>query len=82
MRESLEVLAARLAANRIEEDDLTDLEQLTHAMARAAREDDVSAFFDANTRFHLLLVESSRNRRLIAITERWLTKWSASDCRL
>jgi DNA-binding GntR family transcriptional regulator len=67
VRESLEVLAARLAVSRIEEAQLTDLEQLAHAMAHAAREDDVAAFFEANTRFHLLLVESSRNRRLIAM---------------
>ena len=67
VRESLEVLAARLAVSRIEEAELTDLDQLTHAMARAAEDDDVSAFFEANTRFHLVLVESSRNRRLIAM---------------
>ena len=67
VRESLEGLAARLAVSRIEEAELADLDQLTHAMARAAQDDDVSAFFEANTRFHLVLVESSRNRRLIAM---------------
>jgi DNA-binding GntR family transcriptional regulator len=66
VREALEVLAVRLAVSRIEERELGDLNRLTDAMAQAADRQDLSAFFEANTRFHSLLVECSGNQRLIA----------------
>lgn len=67
VREALEVLATRLAVNRIEESQLADLDRLIDAMAQAAESRDTSAFFEANTGFHLLLVQCSGNERLVAM---------------
>jgi DNA-binding GntR family transcriptional regulator len=67
VREALEVLAVRLAVNLIDENELVGLERLTEAMAKAAEAQDTDAFFEANTAFHVMLVEASQNKRLIAM---------------
>lgn len=64
VREALEVMAARLAAVRLEAEQLSRLEQLTAAMSAHAAAGEVDAFFEANAAFHTALVEASGNRRL------------------
>jgi DNA-binding GntR family transcriptional regulator len=65
VREALEALGARLAAARLEDDDLAELELLHEEMRRAVRDRAVQRFFDANQRFHMSLVALSGNGRLI-----------------
>lgn len=64
VREALEVLAIRLATPRIEPDDLAHLESLHQAMLKAAKQEDVEAFFRANAEFHALFVDRSGNLTL------------------
>ncbi|GGK36981.1 GntR family transcriptional regulator [Nocardia camponoti] len=78
VRESLEVLAARLAAERAEPADLAALrEQLTAARSATARADQ-SAIAAANARFHSVIVEISGNPLLQSLLRplesrvRWL----------
>ena len=61
VRESLEVLAARLAAERVDEDSLKALaDQLETARAATAL-NDKPAIAAANARFHSMIVEMSAN---------------------
>ncbi|MFD3593021.1 GntR family transcriptional regulator [Nocardia sp. NPDC058640] len=78
VRESLEVLAARLAAERAEPTDLAALrEQLTAARQATARADQ-PAIAAANARFHSVIVEISGNPLLQSLLRplesrvRWL----------
>src|SRR5262245_14958847 len=63
VREALEAMAARLAAYRLQEEELAQLEQLTETMEEHAERDEVHEFFEANAAFHSALVAASRNRR-------------------
>lgn len=67
VREALESLATRLAANKLTEADLNALQDLHEEMIRHAETEAVDAFFAANAKFHNLLVMSSNNRMLIEI---------------
>jgi DNA-binding GntR family transcriptional regulator len=64
VREALEILAVRLAVNRLEESTIALLEQLIDEMEQSAKQDNPAAFFDENARFHNLLVQASGNRKL------------------
>ena len=64
VREALEMLAVRLACNRLEEEEIALLEKHLDDMKRLAERDNPGAFFEAIARFHQLLVEASGNRKL------------------
>lgn len=67
VRAALEALAAGLAAERIGDDELEELERLLVRMAEIIEENDVSAFLESDTRFHDTLYRTSGNKRLIQI---------------
>jgi len=67
VRQALESLAARLAAEHLEDGDLDELEALHREMRVAVEEVAVDRFFELNRRFHTALVALSDNGRLIAV---------------
>jgi DNA-binding GntR family transcriptional regulator len=67
VREALEALAARLASERLGDEDIAEFEALHDELRRAVRDRAVQRFFDANQRFHATLVALSGNGRLIAV---------------
>jgi DNA-binding GntR family transcriptional regulator len=64
VREALEVMAVRLAVQRLTAAHFDELERLNDAMASFAEAGDVGGFFDANAAFHSTLVEASGNETL------------------
>ena len=64
VRAALEALAARLAAERITNAELAELEQLLERMTRAARRGDAHDQSQANASFHATIVRAARNRTL------------------
>lgn len=70
LREVLEGLAARLAAERIDELDHRDrLRRALEAFRTAAQRGDLPAAMDENVRFHGCIVEISRHPRLIELVD-------------
>lgn len=61
VREALEVLAIKLASDRLGEDGLEQLSSLHEQMVEAANQEDVESFFRANSDFHALFVDRSEN---------------------
>jgi DNA-binding GntR family transcriptional regulator len=64
VREALESLAVRLAVPRLTDADRRRLHDLSEEMVRAADDGDAQAFFEANRRFHQIIVAASGNERL------------------
>jgi DNA-binding GntR family transcriptional regulator len=64
VREALEMLAVRLAVDRIEDGEIAHLQQLIDEMEQSAERNDPAAFFHANARFHEFLVQCSGNQKL------------------
>lgn len=64
VRAALESLAARLAAERIGEDELVELEELLDRMRAAAKRGDAHAQSQANASFHATIVRAARNETL------------------
>ncbi|MFT3863757.1 MAG: GntR family transcriptional regulator [Solirubrobacterales bacterium] len=64
VREALETLAIRLAVPRIEPDELDLLRDLHQQMNDFVANDEVKAFFDANSAFHQQIVDASGNAKL------------------
>jgi DNA-binding GntR family transcriptional regulator len=64
VRAALEALAARLAAERIGEDELLRLAELLETMRDAARRGDAHGQSQANASFHALIVRAARNGTL------------------
>jgi DNA-binding GntR family transcriptional regulator len=64
VREALESLAVRLAVPRLTDADRALLRELHDQMVADARQGDVGGFFEANRRFHEILVRASGNDRL------------------
>jgi DNA-binding GntR family transcriptional regulator len=64
VRAALEALAARLAAERISEDELLDLAELLERMRGAARRGDAHDQSQANASFHATIVRAARNPTL------------------
>jgi DNA-binding GntR family transcriptional regulator len=64
VRAALEALAARLAAERISEDELLRLAELLETMRAAARHGDDHEQSQANARFHATIVRAARNATL------------------
>jgi len=67
IRETLESLAASLAAGKIEESDLKDLLEARRAYEKAVLEDDKAGLIESDTLFHKIIVEASGNSYLIGI---------------
>ncbi|MGB9885762.1 MAG: GntR family transcriptional regulator [Moorellales bacterium] len=67
IRAALEGLAAELAAERITEEELEELERRLHRVAVCVEEGDLEALVEADTQFHEVLYRASRNRRLSQI---------------
>jgi hypothetical protein len=74
VREVLETLGARLAVPAISDDELARMDEAIARMGEAARRQDVDLFFDANNAFHGVLMEASRNRKLVEIHGRLITQ--------
>jgi DNA-binding GntR family transcriptional regulator len=64
VRAALEALAARLAAERISEDELLDLAELLERMRAAAQRGDAHDQSQANASFHATIVRAARNPTL------------------
>lgn len=64
VREALESLAIQLAVPRLTDGDRAMLHELADAMTGHVRTGDVDAYFEANLRFHELIVHASGNQRL------------------
>ena len=62
VREVLEGLAARLAAEHVNGQELSELEDICLSMERAIRAGDTQAVVELNTRFHESVTRASRNR--------------------
>ena len=62
---SLEECAARLAAEKVDEKDIKELEKLQKKMLAHIAKDDHMSYFEANIQFHRLIVESTENDYLI-----------------
>lgn len=66
VRAALEALAAGLAAERITEEELEELERLL-VQAQEASARDLQTLVEVDTRFHELIYRASRNQKLIQI---------------
>ncbi|NLN87151.1 MAG: GntR family transcriptional regulator [Syntrophomonadaceae bacterium] len=67
IRAALEGLAAGLAAERITEDELENMERLIVGKQEAINSGDIDKLVEVDTSFHELLYKASRNDRLAAI---------------
>jgi DNA-binding GntR family transcriptional regulator len=61
VRSALECLAARLATEYIEDEDLEELERLIEVMRQAGADHDASAETDADAEFHATIVRAANN---------------------
>ncbi len=67
IRTALDVLAAGLAAERISDEELEEMERMMVEIAEYAEEGDMDKIVEADTRFHDVLYKASRNERLVGI---------------
>lgn len=67
IRIALEGLAAALAAERITDEELEEMERHLVEKAEAIKKQDMSKLIEVDTRFHEALYGASRNERLITI---------------
>jgi DNA-binding GntR family transcriptional regulator len=67
IRAALEGLAAGLAAERITEEELEDMERLLVEKRDAITQNDIGKLVEADTKFHALMYKASRNERLSSI---------------
>ena len=67
IRIALEGLAAGLAAERITDDELEEMERLIVGKQEAITSGDIDKLVEVDTRFHELLYKASRNERLATI---------------
>ncbi len=64
IRAALEGLAAALAAERITDEELEDMERYLVGKAEAIANNDMERLVDVDTKFHDLIYQASRNERL------------------
>jgi DNA-binding GntR family transcriptional regulator len=69
IREVLDGLAARLAAQRVTDVDLARLRSLMEVMERAAEHQEAQLMVQANIRFHQALIQAAGNERLASIQQ-------------
>jgi len=67
IRTALDVLAAGLAAERITEEELEQMERLLVQIGEYIEAEDADGIVDADTQFHDILYRASRNDRLVGI---------------
>jgi len=67
LRMALEGLAANLAAKRISQKEIKELEKYHEQMYKFAVKKDLSAFGEENAKFHNILLHASGNKRLARI---------------
>lgn len=67
IRAALEGLAAGLAAERITEEELEELERLLVKIGECIQSDDLNAVIEQDTEFHDVLFKATRNERLVQI---------------
>jgi DNA-binding GntR family transcriptional regulator len=65
----LEGLAARLAVERAQPDEIARLRELHQVLREACHKGDVLQYFDANSNFHRFIAELSHNERLYQLIE-------------
>ncbi len=66
---SLELLAGRLALEKLTPGDLAELKALNSRLAEARDRDDVRGMLELNTAFHRLITERGGNRRLALLLD-------------
>ena len=76
MRELLESEAARVAVERLTDDDLERITEAQKEVEGASAGGDLVAMIDANRRFHFALLEPARMPRLLRVVR---TLWDATD---
>lgn len=64
IRAALEGLAASLAAERITDEELENMERLMVEKAEAISQNDIERIVDVDTKFHEAIYQASRNKRL------------------
>lgn len=69
IRKTLESMATRLAAARLNKRQLTALAQAEWAMRDAINRNDATAYFTANYNFHFTIYSASANEDLVAVIE-------------
>ncbi len=67
VRTALEVLAAGLAAERINDEELDEMEKILVSMSTLTPAHDMEALVSNDTKFHDIIYNASRNGRLISI---------------
>lgn len=67
VRTSLDVLAAGLAAERITEEELEQMERLLVEIGGYVEQNDMDKIVEADSQFHDILYRASRNERLVGI---------------
>jgi DNA-binding GntR family transcriptional regulator len=67
VRTSLDVLAAGLAAERITEEELEQMERLLVEIGSYIEQNDMDKIVEADSQFHDILYRASRNERLVGI---------------
>lgn len=67
IRTSLDILAAGLAAERISDEELEELQRLLVIIGKSIEEGDMTSIVEADTAFHDILYKASRNGRLCQI---------------
>jgi DNA-binding GntR family transcriptional regulator len=67
VRTSLDVLAAGLAAERITEEELEQMERLLVEIGGYIEQNDMDKIVEADSQFHDILYRASRNERLVGI---------------
>jgi DNA-binding GntR family transcriptional regulator len=67
VRTALDILAAGLAAERITEEELEQMERILVQIGKYIEEGNMEAIVDADGQFHDILYQASRNDRLVGI---------------
>lgn len=65
----LEGLAARLAVERAQPEEISHLRELHVTLKKACQKRDLARYFDANSKFHRFIAEIARNERLYRLIE-------------
>lgn len=64
IRKALEGLAAELAADRISDEEIENLERVLHRLADSVEHKKLEEFIEVDTEFHAVLFQAGRNERL------------------
>jgi len=65
----LEGLAARLAVEKAQSEEIDHLRELHQLLKEACQKRDLASYFDANTKFHRFIAEIARNERLYRLID-------------